>query len=329
MFPSYYVAIRLSLAFATLSLAQNSSLSITLSPAPKAANASVSSILDASFAGFGIEPSNLFSFTGKEEANALSVGLLQNLADYSGAPAHIRLGGNTQDYMVYDESMTDYACKSNPASTSQGKYPADGNIIGPAYFKALDRFPKNTPITYGLNMAYYDSDYLDRIVAGAQAAMDGMKNVKLYSFEIGNEPDLWLANGFRNGSWGGATYTKEFLARADAVYNQVLKPAGYPAKFFEAQATASTIATTFEIEMLVKDGLLNATNGNNYVSAWNQHDYYYCALLRSPTLLIRSRWLTSHSHRRDPKSHHPGRPYGPRYHRRTVRLLERASRHRY
>jgi hypothetical protein len=280
MFPSHPVAIGLSLAFATLSLAQNSSLAITLTPAPKAADASVSSILDASFAGFGIEPSNLFSFTGKEEANALSVGLLQNLADYSGAPAHIRLGGNTQDYMVYDEDMTDYVCKSNPNSASQGKYPADGNIIGPAYFKALDRFPKKTPVTYGLNMAYYGADYLDRIVTGAQAAMDGMKNVKLYSFEIGNEPDLWLANGFRNGSWGGATYTKEFLTRADAVYNQVLKPAGYSAKFFEAQATASTIATTFEIETLVKDGLLNATNGNNYVSAWNQHDYYYCAFLR-------------------------------------------------
>ncbi|KAF2799870.1 glycoside hydrolase family 79 protein [Melanomma pulvis-pyrius CBS 109.77] len=270
------------LTFSTLSFAQN----ISLSPAPRAANANVSAILDASFAGFGIEPSNLFSFTGRATANQLSVGLLQNLADYSGAPPHIRLGGNTQDYMVFDDAFEDYECKENPNTTSQGVYPADGYIIGPAYFKALDRFPKNTPITYGLNLAYYDSNYIDRIVKGAQAAVDGMKNVKLHSFEIGNEPDLYLKNGFRNGSWGGQIYTKEFLARADAVYNQVLKPAGFPATFFEAQATASTIATTFEIELLVKDGLLNQTNGNNYVSLWNQHDYFhFIGVSRDPLTL--------------------------------------------
>ncbi|KAF2703652.1 glycoside hydrolase family 79 protein [Pleomassaria siparia CBS 279.74] len=256
----------------TLSLAQN----ITLSPATTTTNASlVSAILDPSFAGFGIEPSNLFDFAGGETANALSIGLLQNLADYSGAPPHIRLGGNTGDYALFDASYANFQVGQNPKATSQGTIPADNNVIGPAYFEVLERFPKDTPVTFGLNMAYYDSDYIDQIVRTAQAAVDGMKNVNLYSFEVGNEPDLWLQNKFRNGSWGGKTYMKEFLDRADAVYNQVLKPAGYPATFFEAQATASTIGTTFEIDMLVADGMLNATNGNKYVSLWNQHDYFY------------------------------------------------------
>ncbi|KAF2467617.1 uncharacterized protein BDR25DRAFT_374407 [Lindgomyces ingoldianus] len=248
---------------------------LSLSPATKAASAGVSAPLDASFAGFGIEPSNLFSFTGGANTNKFSVQLLQNLADYSGTPPHIRLGGNTQDYMVFDDSFDAFEWKTNVQSTAQGTIAADSMIIGPSYFKALDRFPTGTPVTYGLNLAYSGSDYVERVVAGARAALNGMKNVKLYSFEIGNEPDLYLQNQMRSGSWGGHVYTKQFLERATAVYNQVLKPAGLPASFFEGPATASTIGTTFEIDTLVKNGLIDKVNGSNYISAWNQHDYFY------------------------------------------------------
>jgi hypothetical protein len=269
MFPSLCAA--LCLSFASSAIAQ----SLSLSPPTKAPD-NLCDYLDASFAGFGIEPSNLFSFTGNDAPNAFSVQLMQNLADFSGAPPHIRLGGNTQDYMYYDTSYNDYGWKPNPQSSAQGVIAADSMIIGPSFFKALDRFPKDTPITYGLNMAYEGSDYLDRIVAQAQAAVDGMKNVKLYSFEVGNEPDLWLQNSFRSGAWDGQTYTTEFLNRADAVYNRVLKPAGMSPLFFEPPATASTIGTTFEISQLVNDGLLDEKNGNKYVAVWNQHDYFYC-----------------------------------------------------
>jgi hypothetical protein len=251
--------------------------SLSLSAEPKATNAAVSSPLDPSFAGFGIEPSNLWSFTGNAQINQFSVTLMQNLADYAGAPPHIRLGGNTQDYFVYDPDYTTFNWKDNEASTAQGEIAADSLVVGPGYFEALERFPEGTPVTVGLNMAYSNTDWEDRIVTFAQAAVDGMKNTKLYSFEIGNEPDLYLENQMRSGSWSGQVYTEEFLARADAVYNRVLAPAGITSKFFEPPATASTIGTTFEIEMLVDNGLLDDTNGNEYVSCWNQHDYYYCA----------------------------------------------------
>lgn len=257
------------------SLADNSA---SLTVQPKRAGASVSDVLNPSFAGFGIEPSNLFSFTGGDTANTFSVQLLQNLADYSGAPAHIRLGGNTQDYMLYDADYNDFAVKVNDQSTAQGAIAADSMIIGPSYFKALDRFPKDTPITYGLNLAYQFTDYADRIVVQAQAAVEGMKNVRLYSFEIGNEPDLYLQNSFRTAPWDGKTYVQQFMDRADTVYQKVLKPANLPATFFEPPATASTIGTTFEISQLTDNGLLAEKNGNLYVGWWNQHDYFQCTL---------------------------------------------------
>ncbi|KAF2677163.1 glycoside hydrolase family 79 protein [Lentithecium fluviatile CBS 122367] len=264
-------SLSLAVVFPSLSLAQES---LSLSVPPKRSDATVSAELDPAFAGFGIEPSNLFSFTGGDTPNTFSIQLLQNLADYSGAPPHIRVGGNTQDYMIYDETFTSISWKRNVESTAQGAIAADSMIIGPGYFQALDRFPKGTWITYGLNLAYQASDYTDRIVKHAQAAVNNLKNVQLYSFEIGNEPDLYLQNQMRSGAWDGAAYSKAFLDRADSVYKQVLEPAKLPATFFEGPCTASTIGNTFEIPQLVDNGFLGDVNGNLYVGWWNQHDYF-------------------------------------------------------
>ncbi|OAL04035.1 hypothetical protein IQ06DRAFT_244439 [Phaeosphaeriaceae sp. SRC1lsM3a] len=254
-----------------VAIAQN-----TISLAPQAnPGSSASDFLSPSYAGFGIEPSNLFSFTGGDSPNEFSIQLLQNLADYSGGPAHIRLGGNTQDYMIWEASKDEFRWTANKNSKAQGAIAADSMIIGPGYFKALDRFPKDTPITFGLNMAYEDDDWETHIVSMAQGAVDNLKNTKLYSFEVGNEPDLWMQNGFRAAGWSGKTYTEQFLDRCEAVCNQVLKSSNLPCAFFEPPATASTIGTTFEIAQLVDDGIMTGRNGDNYVTTWNQHDYFY------------------------------------------------------
>ncbi|KAF2401156.1 hypothetical protein EJ06DRAFT_537316 [Trichodelitschia bisporula] len=262
-----------SLLLARLAAAQT----VSLAPAPKASNAAgISDVVDSSFAGFGFEPSNLFSFTGTTSPNGLSVNLLQNLADYAGAPAAMRIGGNTADYMIYDADYSGWSLKQNPDPQGQGAIPSDSFTYGPNYFKALDRFPKGTEITFGLNLAYEGDDYLQNIVNEARAAVSLLKNVRLVSFEVGNEPDLYLKNGFRDAPWGGQVYTQQFLERASAVYERVLRPAGLSATFFEPPATASTIGTTFEIEQLVKDGILAGVNGStSLVAGWNQHDYYY------------------------------------------------------
>jgi len=265
------------MALISLAITVSAQSTATLSPAAVATQASsISKELDPAFAGFGIEPSNLFSFTGGTTTNELSVNLLANLGDYSGVPPHLRIGGNTGDYMIYNAAYTDYALETNPDPTGQGVIASDLYIFGPSYFKALDRFPYNTPITFGLNLAYDESDYLSNIVTEASAVLNGLTNVQLTSFEIGNEPDLYLENGFRNGSWGGQVWTQEWLARASAIYSHVLQPAGIAPNFFEGPATASTIGTTFEIDDLIQDGVMEGQNGSSsLLAAWNQHDYFY------------------------------------------------------
>lgn len=65
----------------TTAVAQTSTISLTLS---SSVPASISEVVDIGFAGFGIEPSNLFSFTGGSDQNDLSINLLQNLGNYTG-----------------------------------------------------------------------------------------------------------------------------------------------------------------------------------------------------------------------------------------------------
>ncbi|KAJ9662354.1 hypothetical protein H2198_001488 [Neophaeococcomyces mojaviensis] len=236
-----------------------------------------SDYISPSFAGFGIEPSNLFSFTGYSTPNALTFNLLDNLQSYTGYPPHLRIGGNTQDYMVYSASQNQWTWVNNPNSVGQGNYASDSMLIGPRFFEAANRFAKGTPVTWGLNLAYEESDYVARITQMANLVIENCPNLNLVSFEIGNEPDLYLQNNFRSGAWGGQVYAQQWLDRASAVYEQVLKPNNLPSNFFEPGTTASTIGTTFQINDLSSLGIEVQANGssNSYIASWNQHDYYY------------------------------------------------------
>jgi hypothetical protein len=253
-------------------------VSISLTPAANAPAASgLSQVVAPSFAGLGIEPSNLFSFTGGNSPNRLSINLLQHLTNYSGAPPHLRIGGNTGDHMVWDASYTGFSLGKNPNQEESNPVPADGTVFGPGYLQALERFPAGTPITFQLNMAYDMGDALTKIDEAAAAVIDGLKTLSLYSFEIGNEPDLYLQGWqqMRNGTWNGQIYTQQWLERAESVCNNVLKPRNMKCDFFEAAQTASTIGTTFTLTQLVDAGISDQVNGTTYLSSWNQHDYFY------------------------------------------------------
>ena len=107
--------VRLSLALASavfLAMAQGT-VSLSITPHP---TRGTSSIISPSFAGFVIEPSNLYSFTVGSENNDLTTNLLENFANYTGVPLHIRLGGNAEDYIIYDESTSRYLVDNNPGT---------------------------------------------------------------------------------------------------------------------------------------------------------------------------------------------------------------------
>lgn len=180
--------------------------------------------------------------------------------------------------------MDDFLVERNSRAIGQGDVaPTDYYRIGPRYFEAINRFPAGTPVTFGLNMAYYEADYLDKITTMAEAAVTQLDRVNLTSFEMGNEPNIYLSNGLRNetaGNWTGDAYVAEWKTRVEAIYSRVLEPAGLPAQFFEGPCSASLIQQTFGIEQLVIDGMQAKTDvaqvgDASYLSSWNQHDYLY------------------------------------------------------
>ncbi|EPQ32304.1 uncharacterized protein PFL1_00500 [Pseudozyma flocculosa PF-1] len=261
-------------AYASSAVAQT----VTLNPALSSSQAaSLSPVISPSYAGLGIEPSNLLAFTGTTSVNQLTFQLLSNLANYTGVPPHLRVGGNSGDNMLYSASETSYFLQPNPSSSGAGNSAkTDGFLFGPNYFRALDRLPKGTPVTYGLNLAYTGSDYADRIVAQAQAAFDNLDNVTLVGLEIGNEPDLYTSAGYRPSSYTVQQFGQEWGDRARILYNRVLAPRNLPTNFFEPATTATTATKNgqpFRISNLVNTGV--AADNGVYVAGWNQHDYFY------------------------------------------------------
>ncbi|KAI0024670.1 hypothetical protein F4780DRAFT_548054 [Xylariomycetidae sp. FL0641] len=249
-------------------------VSFSVNGSPDNASAAV----DPSFAGFGIEPSQLFFFMGFSDPNQLTANLLSNLADYTGQPPHVRLGGNTQDYMIYDGSHNAWNIKHNENHTAKGDVAPDSMLIGPRYFEAANRLPQGTPVTWGLNLAYNEDDAVDRVVEMAQQISDRCDNLNLVSFEIGNEVDIYVDHQFRPDSWGGKTYVDQWKTRAAAVYEQVLKPKNISSNFFDAAASTAWVSgTSFTIDDLVKYGITDqaADSQDPYLASWDQHDYYY------------------------------------------------------
>lgn len=189
--------------------------------------------------------------------------------------------------MIYDPDQTVWNWVNNDDATGNGSVKWDSYKIGPTFFEAANRLPEGTPVTWGLNLAYNDDDYLEQITTMAQQVFDRCTNLDIVSFEIGNEPDLYYASSkFRDADWGGDVYTEEWLSRASAIYEQVVKPKGLPQTFFEPGATSHTSGTTFGISQLVSDGITKETNGSSYVKVWSQHDYSYFTSVATYPLTI-------------------------------------------
>lgn len=253
---------------------------VTLQPPPRIAGMAkgVSDVLDATYMGVGIEPSNLPSFSSPDGHNPLTYQLLSNFAKWMGAPPHVRIGGNSGDNMLYDPSNTSLVIERNPNPKGQGKEGSetDAWVYGDAYYKAMDNFPEATPITFGFNLAYNASDSTSRVVQQAASILDALQRVTVNTLEIGNEPDLFIDNEYRPESWTAQDWGQEWIVKAEAVYDQVLKPRHLRQDLFEAACTATTATKNgqpYRISNLMSTPV--AKHNGKFLRGWNQHDYLH------------------------------------------------------
>jgi hypothetical protein len=171
-----------------------------------------------SFVSFSIEFAFFPDFAGNSSApNTFSLNLLNNLGRIQGSNPIIRVGGNTQDYALYDASLpvATYGIYNYKRSRD---YPTT-LTIGPSYFDSYSTWP-NTTFSHGFSLAKNGSVGLSSLLATVPLACKALEGGKLAYWELGNEPDLYKTSAqgvVRPASWNEQAYVDEWLGKSRAI----------------------------------------------------------------------------------------------------------------
>lgn len=161
------------------------------------------------FVAFSIEFSSFPDFAGNSSApNTFSDNLLNNLRDLQGAKPYVRVGGNTQDFAIFDASQK-VASIGIVNSDISPDYPST-LTIGPAYFESYKTW-SDVKYSHGFNLGKNGSAARKALVESAPFACKTFQdNDRLLSWELGNEPDLYPGK-IRPVNWTESQYVTEWL----------------------------------------------------------------------------------------------------------------------
>ena len=138
-------------------------------------------------------------------SNKLSKRLLQNIQDISGAPPIIRIGGHTQDAAKY--------C-ANCAETLVNVFePGNTEAVNVTYNKNLfsvlnNHVPSKQQFIFGLNLGQDEEIFPQEEV---EAADQYLRDSRIQSYELGNEPDFYGPSQ-RTPGWNVQTYTAQIIS---------------------------------------------------------------------------------------------------------------------
>lgn len=138
---------------------------------------------------------------------------MQNIGDLTGARPLIRVGGNTQDYALYNASLKEALVGVYNDSRS-ADYPTT-ITIGPSFFESYQTWP-DTKFSHGFNLGLggNNSAGWETLVETAPLACKALGDDKLYWWEYGNEPDLYSTSSqgpVRPSTWNESTYVEQWL----------------------------------------------------------------------------------------------------------------------
>lgn len=174
--------------------------------------------LPPSFVSYSIEFAFFPDYAGNSSApNTFSFNLLSNLGGIQGSNPIIRVGGNTQDYALYNASLPVATYGIYNYSVSRD-YPTT-LTIGPSYFDSYSTWP-NTTFTFGFNLAKNGTVGLDSLLATVPLACTALEGGKLAYWELGNEPDLYKTSAqgpVRPASWNEQDYVDEWIGKSRSI----------------------------------------------------------------------------------------------------------------
>ena len=138
---------------------------------------------------FAIGSGRLRQVGNPSDPNTFSDNLLENIGNIVGTRPYIRVGGNTQDFALYDASLTT-AIKSEIVPSVSEDYPAKVTI-GDKFFDSYKVW-QNTKFSHGFNMEMYNTaDGQQTLQKTVPLACEALSGGKLYYWEYGNEPNLF------------------------------------------------------------------------------------------------------------------------------------------
>jgi hypothetical protein len=161
------------------------------------------------FVSYSIEFSSFPDFAGNlSHPNTFSNNLLDNLASFTGIKPLIRVGGNTQDFAVFDESLNSAIVGIvDPAKSPD--YPTT-ITIGPAYFESYLTWP-DTQFIHGFNLGKNSTVARRGLLDSVPFACKALGGGRLAYWELGNEPDLFRRSSVRPTDWNEQDYALEWL----------------------------------------------------------------------------------------------------------------------
>ncbi|EJP64443.1 Glycoside hydrolase, catalytic core [Beauveria bassiana ARSEF 2860] len=210
---------------------------------PSAPN--VDSVPGQSFISYSIELSSFPDFAGtlpphsalssqpsltlvpgnKSNPNTFTDNLLTNIGNIAGSKPYIRVGGNTQDFALYNASLrTQINGTYDPQRSND--YPTT-IYLGPSFFESYQTLP-GVRFSHGFNLGKgaVSAEGWQALVDTAPLACKAFGRDRFYGYEYGNEPNNFNLGGKyrpRNTSWDAEDYVREWRNGTAEIRRQMRK----------------------------------------------------------------------------------------------------------
>ncbi|KAI1464112.1 glycoside hydrolase family 79 protein [Daldinia caldariorum] len=167
------------------------------------------------FVSYSIEFSSFPDFAGnKSNPNDFSNNLLDNLKAFSGIKPYIRIGGNTQDFAIFNPELP-FALNGTYNLSRSADYPTTIEI-GPSYFESYGAWP-HVRFSHGFNLGgNRDARRWETLLQTVPLACEALGRDRLYLWEYGNEPDLFVP-AVRTADYDEEDYVAEWLNGTRAI----------------------------------------------------------------------------------------------------------------
>lgn len=157
--------------------------------------------------------------------NAFSYNLLSNLGNLMGSKPYVRVGGNTQDYALYNASLKEAINRTHDPNKSKD-YPTT-IYIGDSFLESYNTWP-SVKFSHGFNLAKgaVGAAGWETLERTAALACKALSNDNRGAWEYGNEPNNYPTSAqgpTHPRGWSARDFADEWLNGTRGINKQIRK----------------------------------------------------------------------------------------------------------